>query len=154
MEMKQYEKIILLVEDNPDDELLTLMAFKDNNITNEVIVARDGEEALDYLFGTGRYQDRDMNILPQVVLLDLKLPKVDGLEVLKAIRSNPITKLLPVVILTSSKEEIDILKSYQLGANRYIRKPVDFEQFSEAIKQLGLYWLVLNESLSEITLAK
>jgi len=154
MEMKQYEKIILLVEDNPDDELLTLMAFKDNNITNEVIVARDGEEALDYLFGTGRYQDRDMNILPQVVLLDLKLPKVDGLEVLKAIRSNPITKLLPVVILTSSKEEIDILKSYQLGANSYIRKPVDFEQFSEAIKQLGLYWLVLNESLSEITLAK
>ena len=152
--MKQYEKIILLVEDNPDDELLTLMAFKDNNITNEVIVARDGEEALDYLFGTGRYQDRDMNILPQVVLLDLKLPKVDGLEVLKAIRSNPITKLLPVVILTSSKEEIDILKSYQLGANSYIRKPVDFEQFSEAIKQLGLYWLVLNESLSEITLAK
>ena len=154
MEMKQYEKIILLVEDNPDDELLTLMAFKDNNITNEVIIARDGEEALDYLFGTGRYQDRDMNILPQVVLLDLKLPKVDGLEVLQTIRSNPITKLLPVVILTSSKEEIDILKSYQLGANSYIRKPVDFEQFSEAIKQLGLYWLVLNESLSEITLAK
>ena len=152
--MKHYEKIILLIEDNPDDELLTLMAFKDNNITNEVIVARDGEEALDYLFGTGRYQDRDMNILPQVVLLDLKLPKVDGLEVLKAIRSNPITKLLPVVILTSSKEEVDILKSYQLGANSYIRKPVDFEQFSEAIKQLGLYWLVLNESLSEITLAK
>ena len=152
--MKHYEKIILLIEDNPDDELLTLMAFKDNNITNEVIVARDGEEALDYLFGTGRYQDRDMNILPQVVLLDLKLPKVDGLEVLQTIRSNPITKLLPVVILTSSKEEIDILKSYQLGANSYIRKPVDFEQFSEAIKQLGLYWLVLNESLSEITLAK
>jgi len=152
--MKQYEKIILLVEDNPDDELLTLMAFKDNNITNEVIIARDGEEALDYLFGIGKYKNRDVNIQPQVVLLDLKLPKVDGLEVLKTIRSNPNTKLLPVVILTSSKEEVDILKSYQLGANSYIRKPVDFEQFSEAIKQLGLYWLVLNESLSEITLAK
>ena len=152
--MKQYEKIILLVEDNPDDELLTLMAFKDNNITNEVIIARDGEEALDYLFGIGKYKNRDVNIQPQVVLLDLKLPKVDGLEVLKTIRSNPNTKPLPVVILTSSKEEVDILKSYQLGANSYIRKPVDFEQFSEAIKQLGLYWLVLNESLSEITLAK
>lgn len=147
--MKHYEKIILLVEDNPDDELLTLMAFKDNKITNKVIVARDGEEALDYLFGTGRYQQRDMNIQPQVVLLDLKLPKIDGLEVLKKIRFNPITNLLPVVILTSSKEEVDILKSYQLGANSYIRKPVDFEQFSEAIKQLGLYWLVLNESPSQ-----
>jgi len=145
--MKHSEKIILLVEDNPDDELLTLMAFKDNNITNEVIVARDGEEALDYLFGAGVYKDRDLSIPPQVVLLDLKLPKVDGLEVLKTIRSNPITELLPVVILTSSKEEVDILKSYQLGANSYIRKPVDFEQFSEAIRQLGLYWLVLNESL-------
>jgi len=152
--MKQYEKIILLVEDNPDDELLTLMAFKDNKITNEVIVARDGEEALDYLFGTGKYQTRDLDILPQVVLLDLKLPKVDGLEVLKTIRSNPSTKLLPVVILTSSKEEVDILKSYELGANSYIRKPVDFEQFSEAIKQLGLYWLVLNESISEIVITK
>jgi len=148
--MKHSEKIILLVEDNPDDELLTILAFKDNKITNEVIVARDGQEALEYLFGTGKYQDRDLDIQPQVVLLDLKLPKVDGLEVLKAIRSNPITKLLPVVILTSSKEEVDILNSYQLGANSYIRKPVDFEQFSEAIRQLGLYWLVLNESLSEI----
>lgn len=148
--MKHSEKIILLVEDNPDDELLTILAFKDNKITNEVIVTRDGQEALEYLFGTGKYQDRDLDIQPQVVLLDLKLPKVDGLEVLKAIRSNPITKLLPVVILTSSKEEVDILNSYQLGANSYIRKPVDFEQFSEAIRQLGLYWLVLNESLSEI----
>lgn len=152
--MKHSEKIILLVEDNPDDELLTLMAFKDHKITNEVIVARDGEEALDYLFGTGRYQNRDFNIPPQVVLLDLKLPKVDGLEVLKAIRSNPVTKLLPVVILTSSKEEIDILKSYLFGANSYIRKPVDIEQFSEAIKQLGLYWLVLDESLSEIVITR
>lgn len=152
--IKHSEKIILLVEDNPNDELLTLMAFKDNNITNMVVVTRDGEEALDYLFGTGKYTGRDLSLQPQVVLLDLKLPKIDGLEVLQAIRSNPITKLLPVVILTSSKEEVDILKSYQLGANSYIRKPVDFEQFSEAIKQLGLYWLVLNESLSEITLAK
>lgn len=152
--MKHSEKIILLVEDNPDDELLTIMAFKDNNITNKVIVARDGEQALDYLFGTGIYKGRDLNILPQVTLLDLKLPKVDGLEVLRKIRSNPITKLLPVVILTSSKEEVDIISSYQLGANSYIRKPVDFEQFSEAIKQLGLYWLVLNESPSEIIITK
>ena len=152
--MKHTEKIILLVEDNPDDELLTLMAFKDNKITNEVVVVRDGEEALDYLFGTGRYQNRDLDIQPQVVLLDLKLPKVDGLEVLQKIRSNLITKILPVVILTSSKEEVDIVNSYQLGANSYIRKPVDFEQFSEAIKQLGLYWLVLNESPSEIIIVK
>lgn len=146
--MKNSEKIILLVEDNPDDELLTLMAFKDNNITNQVIVARDGEEALDYLFGTGMHIGRDLSIPPQVVLLDLKLPKVDGLEVLRKIRSNPVTKILPVVILTSSKEEVDIVNSYQLGANSYIRKPVDFEQFSGAIRQLGLYWLVLNESPS------
>lgn len=146
--MKHSEKIILLVEDNPDDELLTLMAFKDNNITNEVFVARDGEEALDYLFGTGMYNGRDLSIPPQVILLDLKLPKVDGLEVLRKIRSNPVTKILPVVNLTSSKEEVDIVNSYQLGANSYIRKPVDFEQFSEAIRQLGLYWLVLNESPS------
>lgn len=143
--MRNSEKKILLVEDNPDDELLTLLAIKDNNIVNEVVVAHDGEEALDYLFGTRMYVNRDLNDMPQVVLLDLKLPKVDGLEVLQQIRSNPLTKLLPVVILTSSKEETDIISSYQLGANSYIRKPVDFEQFSEAIKQLGLYWLVLNE---------
>ena len=143
--MKDIQKTILLVEDNPDDELLTLMAFKDNNIVNEVIVAHDGQEALDYLFGTGQYLDRDLNQLPRVILLDLKLPKVDGLEVLQQIRSNLLTKHLPVVILTSSKEEMDIINSYHLGANSYIRKPVDFEQFSEAIKQLGLYWLVLNE---------
>ena len=143
--MKDIQKTILLVEDNPDDELLTLMAFKDNNIVNEVIVAHDGQEALDYLFGTGQYLDRDLNQLPRVILLDLKLPKVDGLEVLQQIRSNQPTKFLPVVILTSSKEEMDIINSYHLGANSYIRKPVDFEQFSEAIKQLGLYWLVLNE---------
>lgn len=144
--MMNPERSIFLVEDNPDDELLTLMALKDNNIMNQVIVARDGEEALDYLFGTGKYEGRDLNILPQVTLLDLKLPKVDGLQVLQRIRADEHTKLLPVVILTSSKEEIDIINSYQLGANSYIRKPVDFEQFSEAIKQLGLYWLVLNES--------
>jgi DNA-binding response OmpR family regulator len=143
--MTSITKNILLVEDNPDDELLTLMAFKDNNIKNEVIIARDGEEALDYLFGTGKYKDRNSKLLPQIILLDLKLPKVDGLEVLKQIRSNALTKLLPVIILTSSKEDMDIINSYQLGANSYIRKPVDFEQFSEAIKQLGLYWLVLNE---------
>lgn len=139
------ERTILLVEDNPDDELLTLLAFKDNNIENEVFIARDGAEALDFLFGQGKYQGRDINILPQVVLLDLKLPKVDGLEVLKQIRSDELTKLLPVVVLTSSKEETDMVQSYQLGANSYIQKPVDFEQFSEAIKQLGLYWLILNE---------
>ncbi|HAH22199.1 MAG TPA: two-component system response regulator [Prolixibacteraceae bacterium] len=152
--MRNSEKKILLVEDNPDDELLTLLAIKDNNIVNEVIIAHDGEEALDYLFGTGKYIDRDINAMPQVVLLDLKLPKVDGLEVLQQIRSHPLTQLLPVVILTSSKEETDIINSYQLGANSYIRKPVDFEQFSEAIKQLGLYWLLLNELATKINSSK
>jgi two-component system response regulator len=143
--MGSNERNILLVEDNPDDELLTVMAFRDNNITIEIVVARDGEEALDYLFGTGKYKDRDVNILPQIILLDLKLPKVDGLEVLQQIRSSAETRFLPVVVLTSSREEMDIIKSYQLGANSYIRKPVDFEQFSQAIKQLGLYWLIINE---------
>ncbi|MDP4268001.1 MAG: response regulator [Bacteroidota bacterium] len=138
-------KIIFLIEDNPDDELLTIQALNDNNIINEVIVAHDGVEALDYLFGSGKYKDRDINITPQVILLDLKLPKIDGLEVLKRIRTNALTKLLPVVILTSSTEEQDLIKGYSLGANSYIRKPVDFEQFTQAIKQLGLYWLVLNE---------
>lgn len=139
------KKIILLVEDNPDDELLTLEALKDNNIKNEVFVAHDGEEALDYLFSRGEFKERDSGVLPQVVLLDLKLPKVDGLEVLKQIRNNDKTKYLPVVILTSSKEEIDLIKSYQLGANSYIRKPVDFEQFTQSVKYLGLYWILLNE---------
>lgn len=143
--MGNNERSILLVEDNPDDELLTLMAFRENNILNNIVIARDGEEALDYLFGKGMYSDRDVNILPQLILLDLKLPKVDGLEVLQQIRSTAGTMYLPVVVLTSSREEMDIIKSYQLGANSYIRKPVDFEQFSDAIKQLGLYWLVLNE---------
>lgn len=151
--MKNKEKIILLVEDNPDDELLTLMAFKDNNITNEIVIARDGAEALEYLFGNETESQAEGDNLPQVVLLDINLPKVNGLEVLQQIRSHPRTRLLPVVILTSSKEEVDIIKSYRLGANSYVRKPVDFEQFSEAIKQLGLYWLSLNEASNKIRLA-
>lgn len=152
--MKNNEKIILLVEDNPDDELLTLMAFKDNNITNEIVVAHDGAEALEFLFGTKDANQSEVNNLPQVILLDINLPKINGLEVLQQIRSHPRTRLLPVVILTSSKEEVDIIKSYRLGANSYVRKPVDFEQFSEAIKQLGLYWLSLNEASSKIRLAE
>jgi two-component system response regulator len=136
---------ILLVEDNADDEELTLRALKKNNITNEVVVVRDGAEALDYLFATGNYSGRDTGILPQVVLLDLKLPKVDGLEVLARLRSDKRTKLLPVVILTSSIEEQDLLRGYDLGANSYVRKPVDFGQFTEAVRHLGLYWLLLNE---------
>lgn len=139
------KKSILLVEDNPDDVALTLRALKKNNIANEVIVANDGVEALDYLFGTGAYAGRDVNKIPEVVLLDLKLPKIDGLEVLERLRKDERTKIAPVVILTSSKEEQDLVRSYKLGANSYIRKPVDFTQFSEAVRQLGLYWLVLNE---------
>jgi two-component system response regulator len=141
------KKIILLVEDNPDDVALTLRALKKSNILNEVVVANDGVEALDYLFGNGDYAGRDMDLMPQLILLDLKLPKLDGMEVLRHMRADDSTKLLPVVILTSSKEEQDIINGYNLGANSYIRKPVDFAQFSEAIRQLGLYWLVLNESL-------
>jgi two-component system response regulator len=137
-------KTILLVEDNPDDEALTLRALKRNNILNEVVVARDGAEALDYLFGQGAYTDRAGGKLPEVVLLDLKLPKLDGLEVLRRIRSEPLTRRLAVVILTSSNEERDIIAGYDLGANSYIRKPVDFNQFMEAVRQLGVYWLVLN----------
>ena len=139
------DKVILLVEDNPDDEKLTLRALKKNNISNEVVVAHDGVEALDYLFGTGAHAGRDTSALPTVVLLDLKLPRVDGLEVLRRVREDERTKLLPVVVLTSSKEEQDLVKSYRLGANSYVRKPVDFTQFIEAVRQLGLYWLVLNE---------
>lgn len=139
-------KMILLVEDNPDDEALTLRALKKNNIGNKVVIVRDGAEALDFLFYKGAYADRDPQDKPQVILLDLKLPKVDGLEVLRRIRADESTRRLPVVILTSSKEEQDLIKSYSLGVNSYVRKPVDFDQFVEAVRQLGLYWLVLNEA--------
>jgi CheY-like chemotaxis protein len=140
------EKIILLVEDNPDDVHLTLRSLKKNNISNPVIVARDGVEALDYLFCRGSYASRDPDHLPVVVLLDIKLPKIDGIEVLKQVRANEQTKLLPVVILTSSREERDILNGYKFGANSYVRKPVDFVEFNEAIRHLGLYWLLWNEA--------
>jgi two-component system response regulator len=138
-------KIILLVEDNPDDVELTLRAFKKNNISNKIIVVKDGVEALDYLFGKGIYDGRDLKDMPVVTLLDLKLPKIDGMEVLKTIRQNELTKLLPVVILTSSSQEGDLVNGYKLGANSYVRKPVDFNKFVEAIKSLGLFWLVWNE---------
>lgn len=138
------DKVILLVEDNPDDEALTLRALKKNHISNQVVIARDGLEALDYLFGSGAcaHQPR---LVPEVILLDLKLPKLDGLDVLRRLRADDRTALLRVVILTSSKEEKDVIEGYRLGANSYIRKPVDFDQFTEAVRQLGLYWLVLNE---------
>jgi len=139
------DKIILLIEDNPDDAALTLRALEKNNIKNDVVVAHDGAEALDYLFGTGSYAGRDLTIMPQLILLDLKLPKVDGLEVLRRMRANELTRLLPVVILTSSNEEQDRINGYGLGANSYVRKPIDFGQFIDAVRQLGLYWLILNE---------
>ena len=139
------EKIILLVEDNPDDVDLTLRALKKNNITNKVIIAKDGVEALDYLHGTGMYAGRDVKDLPVVIMLDLKLPKINGLEVLRNIRQDELNRLIPVVILTSSAEQKDVVEGYKLGANSYIRKPVDFEQFVEAVKILGLYWTLWNE---------
>ncbi|MCF7668520.1 MAG: response regulator [Verrucomicrobia bacterium] len=139
------ERIILLVEDNPDDIELTQIALKKHHIANELIVARDGEEALNYLFRKGEFTELSLDEQPAVVLLDLKLPKVDGLEVLKQIRAHESTKYIPVVILTSSREDQDVLNGYKLHANSYIRKPVDFSQFSEAIRNLGLYWLILNE---------
>lgn len=138
-------RVILLVEDNPDDEALAIRALKRHHVGNEIVVARDGVEALDYLFGTGTYADREIGLLPTVVLLDLKLPRIDGLEVLRRIRESDATSLLPVVVLTTSNEERDLLDSYSLGCNSYIRKPVDFLQFSEAIRQLGMYWLLMNE---------
>ena len=138
-------QVILLVEDNPDDEMLTLRVLKKNNILNEVVVVRDGVQALDYLFGTGTYAGRDLNVMPHLVLLDLRLPRIEGLEVLRRLRGDERTRLLPVVVLTSSDEEQDIVGSYALGANSYIRKPVDFAQFTKAVQQLGLYWLVLNQ---------
>lgn len=139
-------KTILLVEDNLDDEALTLRALRKNNIANDVVVARDGAEALDYLFAAGIYADRDVGEQPSMLLLDLKLPKIDGLEVLRRLRHDERTRLIPVVILTSSREEQDLVNGYRLGANSYIRKPVDFSQFVEAVRHLGLYWLVLNEA--------
>jgi two-component system response regulator len=139
-------KHILLVEDNADDELLTRRAFKKNNILNDVVVAHDGAEALDYLFGTGAHAGRNVNDLPQLVLLDLNLPRVSGLDVLRRIRGDDRTKLLNVVVLTSSKEDEDVLRSYSLGANSFVRKPVEFQAFTEAVRTLGLYWLILNET--------
>ncbi|MEN6586085.1 MAG: response regulator [Sulfuricella sp.] len=145
------DRKILLVEDNPDDELLTLRALKKNNIANQVVVARDGQEALDYLFSEGIYAGQEKPV-PEVILLDLKLPKIDGLEVLRRIRADEHTKRIPTVILTTSNEAADIETSYDRGCNSYIRKPVDFEQFLEAVRQLGLYWLVLNTSSNQDTL--
>jgi two-component system response regulator len=137
--------VILLVEDNNDDEVLTLRALKQSNVANEVVVAPDGKAALDYLLGTGAHAGRDVSALPQIILLDLNLPKMSGLDVLRRIRADERTRLLPVVVLTSSRQDEDIINSYSLGANAYVRKPVDFGQFTEAVKTLGLFWLVLNE---------
>lgn len=140
------EEVILLVEDNPDDELLTRRALEENNLCNELVVVRDGEQALDYLFGTGPYEGRDTSVMPQVILLDLGLPKVDGLEVLERVRSDERTRRLPVVVLTSSPEEQDRVESYVRGANSFVRKPVDFVEFAVAVQSLGMYWFVLNET--------
>jgi two-component system response regulator len=143
--MMPSERPILLVEDNPDDEALTLRAFSKNKITNPVVVARDGVEAIDYLFGTGTHEGRDTALMPALILLDLKLPRIDGLEVLRRIRADGHASLLPVVVLTTSRESQDIHEAYRLGANSYIRKPIDFERFIEAVGRIGVYWLSLNE---------
>jgi len=140
------EKIILLVEDNADDEELTIRTLQKNHLKNKIVVVRDGVEALDYLFGSGEYKDRDLSISPVLIMLDIKLPKLNGLEVLKKIKTDPKTKFIPVVILTSSDEEKDLIESYQLGANSYVRKPVDFAEFQNSVRQLALYWVLLNES--------
>jgi two-component system response regulator len=139
-------RVILLIEDNPSDEKLTLLAFKKSGVSNEIVVARDGAEALDYFFGTGAYVGRDVSVLPTVVLLDLKLPKIDGLEVLRRLRADDRTKLVPVVVLTASREQEDVLSSYALGANAYVRKPVAFGEFADAARSLGLFWLLMNEA--------
>lgn len=144
--MRVEDKVILLIEDNPDDEALTIRALKKNNISNEVVIAHDGAEALDYLFAQGRYAERDTQVMPQVILLDLQLPKVGGFDVLRRMRADERTKRLPVVILTSSNEEQDRISGYDLGANSYVRKPVEFGNFIEAVRNLGLYWLVLNQT--------
>ncbi len=137
--------LLMLVEDNPDDEELTLLAFEQNNISSEVVIAHDGVEALDYLFGTGIYANRDLSVMPALILLDLQLPKINGLQVLQRLRADDRTKLIPVVILTTSNEQQDLINSYSLGCNSYIRKPVDYEQFVRVVQQLGMYWLLLNE---------
>jgi len=139
------EKMILLVEDNPDDEALTMRALKASKLANEIVITRDGNEALEFMFGTGKYEGRDLSHMPAVVLLDLKLPKVSGLEVLERLRADPRTKITPVVVLTSSSEDEDMLRSYRLGANSYVRKPVVFGKFADAVSQLGLYWMLLNQ---------
>ena len=144
--IESQKKTILLVEDNPDDVELTLLGLKKNNVANDVVVAQDGVEALDYLFCTGKYAERDAGVMPVLILLDLKLPKIDGIEVLKRLRNDDRTKIIPVVVLTTSDEEKDLVQCYNGGANSYIRKPVDFIRFSEAIQQLKVYWLLLNES--------
>jgi two-component system response regulator len=147
--MNPKDKVILLVEDNPADEELTLLAFKEALVVNEIMVVRDGQEALDYVFSSGPYKERDVKLNPQIIILDLKLPKIDGIEVLKRIRSDDRTKLIPVVILTSSREEEDVLNAYNSGTNAYVRKPVDFIEFTTAIRQLSLFWLLLNETALE-----
>ncbi len=144
------KKNVLLVEDNPDDVQLTLRAFRKNNIANDFIVLEDGQEAIDYLYANGEYKDRDISDQPSIILLDLKLPKIDGIEVLRRIKADEVLRLIPVIILTSSREEQDLLNSYSLGANSYIRKPVDFNEFMEVSKQMGLYWLKLNSSYEDI----
>ena len=143
--MEQMSKTILLIEDNPDDEKLMLRAFKRNNMLNPIVVARDGVEALDFLFARGACAGRNGSPLPTLIVLDLKLPKLDGLGVLKALRGDERTRLIPVVILTSSKEEQDLIQGYALGANSYVRKPVDFSEFVEAVRVLGIYWLMMNQ---------
>jgi len=139
------EKTILLVEDNPNDEELTLRALRKANIANEVAIARDGQEALDFLFGTGKYAGREVPTMPAVVLLDLKLPKLNGIDVLQRIRADPRTRLVPVVVLTSSSEDEDMVRSYQSGANSYVRKPIEFSAFANAVTQLGMYWVLINQ---------